>query len=147
MRPRPDVHAVEQPEVAVAHCLERPKQSQTRGYADPREHLFDEAGRPEFIVLRSHSIFFYIVGHQPIHTKGQRQQFQVPWLFLKNTRVLGSESFWKWRGSWHGGYYPAQGLDCHSPRASRRIPVLFFHAQKVALIESMNPQWQDLSEE
>lgn len=64
MGPRPDVHAVEQPEVAVAHCLERPKQGQARGYTDPREHLFDEGGQPEFIVFRLHSSFFYIVGHQ-----------------------------------------------------------------------------------
>jgi hypothetical protein len=35
----------------------------------------------------------------------------------------------------------------NSPRASRRIPVLFFDPQKVALIESMIAQWQDLSEE
>ncbi len=35
----------------------------------------------------------------------------------------------------------------NSTRASRRIPVLFLHAQKVALIESMNPQWENLSEE
>jgi hypothetical protein len=33
----------------------------------------------------------------------------------------------------------AQALACVSG-----IPVLFFHAQKVALIESMNPQWHDL---
>jgi hypothetical protein len=45
------------------------------------------------------------------------------------------------------GYYPAQGLGCHSTRASRRIPVLLFDPQKIALIESMNLQWQDLSEE
>jgi hypothetical protein len=42
---------------------------------------------------------------------------------------------------------PAQGLGCHSARASRRILALLFDPQKVALIESMNPQWQDLSEE
>ena len=78
MGPRPDVHAVEKPEVAVAHRLERPKQSQARGYADPRKHLLDEAGCPEFIVLRTNFFFFYIVGHQPTHTKGQRQRFQAP---------------------------------------------------------------------
>src|SRR6202521_5360686 len=38
------------------------------------------------------------------------------------------------------------GPSHHSPRASRRIPILFFRAQKIALIESMNPQCQDLSE-
>ena len=31
-------------------------------------------------------------------------------------------------------------------RFARRIPILFFHPQKIALIESMNPQWQDVSE-
>src|SRR3984893_4844829 len=36
-------------------------------------------------------------------------------------------------------------LGCHSTRASRRIPILLFHPQKAALIESMNPQWQDSS--
>jgi len=44
------------------------------------------------------------------------------------------------------GITPRKPLDCHSTRASRRIPVFFFHAQTVALIE-MNPQWEDLSEE
>src|SRR5260370_16924778 len=40
-------------------------------------------------------------------------------------------------------YPTSNALFCHSPRASRRIPVLFFHAQKVAQIESMNPQRQE----
>jgi hypothetical protein len=31
----------------------------------------------------------------------------------------------------------------NSTRAPRRIPVLFFHTQKVALIESINPQWRE----
>ncbi len=45
------------------------------------------------------------------------------------------------------GITPRKFLDCHSTRASRRIPVLFFHAQEVALIESMSSQRQALSEE
>ena len=36
---------------------------------------------------------------------------------------------------------------CHSTRASRRIPVLFFHALKTGLMKLMNPQGQDLIEE
>ena len=78
MRPRPDVHAVEQPEVAVAHCLERPKQSQARGYADPRKHLLDEAGCPEFIVLRTHSSFFHFVGHTPFTLRASVSGFKPP---------------------------------------------------------------------
>src|SRR6266849_1462199 len=30
---------------------------------------------------------------------------------------------------------PSKALFCHSTRASRRIPILFFHVQKIALIE------------
>ncbi len=37
------------------------------------------------------------------------------------------------------GITPRKGLGRHSTRASRRMTVLFFHAQTVALIESMNP--------
>ena len=38
-------------------------------------------------------------------------------------------------------FLPAsKALFCHSPRASRRIPVFFLQTQKFALIESINPQ-------
>jgi hypothetical protein len=33
-------------------------------------------------------------------------------------------------------YSPSKAILCHSTRASRRIPVLFFRPQKVALIDS-----------
>jgi hypothetical protein len=66
-----------------------------------------------------------------------------PYYHDRGRKVVG---YFENRTARQAGYYPAQGLGCHSPRAARRIPVLFFHPQKVALIESMNPQWQDLSE-
>ena len=45
-----------------------------------------------------------------------------------------------------------QDRNCHydlqrlNRRASRGIPTLFFNAWKIASIESLNPQWQALSE-